>query len=545
MPNLIETLIDYEPDLLEMIAESWGIDQDVDPKKNHIKQIADLVNNESLMDEILQALPQPDRGALQRLSANNGRMPLDQFERDYGELREIGAARRAKTRPDRNPASISENLYYKGLISKAFFKQGLETIEFIFIPDEFQTFLSQKFSHQDAGSIPVLPEGSIQRSFHSNDLILEHACTLLAALRADISIGDLKLENPEIPAVFLEQVLRAAGLVDSKLQVATEKVGAFLEAPRARSFSLLVNAWRESRHVDETHLLSKLEFEGSIKRDPALTREKVLSAIQPLSDENWVQIEEFVSWMKTYQPDILRSGGEYDTWIIRELDSDRYIKGFENWERVEGALLRAMINGPLFWMGFIELGMKEKNTRKPDVFRLSKWAQNLFARNEIGFQKRGVNFFPIQKDGSITVQRAFPLHIRYQIARFCEWGEAKKGRYHYQISHNSLLRASQQGLKVEQLILIINKYGKKPIPPTIPAALERWKKNNLEAIFEQPVLLRVRSAKILDQLMASRAKRFIQIRLNETSAIVKAGSVEALKDALIDIGILADIKLEV
>jgi hypothetical protein len=100
-------------------------------------------------------------------------------------------------------------------------------------------------------------------------------------------------------------------------------------------------------------------------------------------------------------------------------------------------------------------------------------------------------------------------------------------------------------LKVEQLILLINKYGKKPIPPSVPNALERWKKNNLEAVFEQPILLRVRSAKILDELMASRAKRFIQVRLNETSAIVKIGSVEALKNALMDIGILADIKLEV
>jgi hypothetical protein len=545
MPNLIETLIDYEPDLLDMIAENWGVDQDLDLKKNRAKQIAELVNDEPLMEEILQALPQTHRGALQRLSANNGRMPLDQFERDYGELREIGAARRAKMRPDRDPASISENLYYKGMIARAFFKQGLETMEFIYIPDEFQTFLSQRISHQDAGSIPVLPETSVQRSFHANDLILEHACTLLAALRADISSEDLKLENPEIPVSFLGQVLRAAGLIDNKQQVITEKAGAFLEAPRARSFSKLINAWRESRIVDETHLLSKLEFEGKIKRNPALTREKVLSAIGPLSDEHWIQIDEFVSWMEVYQPDILRSGGEYDSWIIREQSSGHYIKGFENWKHVEGALLRTMIHGPLFWMGLIELGMKEKHTRKPDIFRLSKWARTLMAGKEIHFEKRGTYDFTIQKDGSIIIQRSFPLHVRYQIARFCEWGETKKGRYHYHISHSSLLRATQQGLKVEQLILLINKYGKKPIPPSVPNALERWKKNNLEAVFEQPILLRVRSAKILDELMASRAKRFIQVRLNETSAIVKTGSVEALKNALMDIGILADIKLEV
>jgi hypothetical protein len=84
-----------------------------------------------------------------------------------------------------------------------------------------------------------------------------------------------------------------------------------------------------------------------------------------------------------------------------------------------------------------------------------------------------------------------------------------------------LKNALQQGLQVHQLLALINKYGRKPIPPNIPAALERWKQNELEAVLEQLVLLRVRSAAILDQVMASRAKTLIITRLNETTAVVK------------------------
>lgn len=546
MPTIIETIIDYEPDMLEMIAEGWGIDQDLDAGKNQPKQIANLLQDESLIDEVMQALPEPDFGALIRLARSDGRLPLDQFEREFGSLREMGAARRGKIRPDRNPISITETLFYKGLIARAFFKEGTEALEFVYIPDEFLAFLDREINRQDPGSIPLLPESSAQHTFHASDFILDHACTLLAALRAGIPTNNLQqLNNPEIPTHFLTQLLIEAKLINEKRQVNPKKTREFLEASRAESFSSLVESWQNSLIVNEIQLLEKLKFEGNIKRNPLIVREKLLAFIQPLSGENWLQIEEFVAWVKTYQPDFLRTGGEYESWIIKDVLSGQYIKGFKYWNQVEGALLRKMIRGPFFWMGMVDLGMKTKAAEKPELFRLSKWAKELLAGRNISYQKRETPVFTVNKDGRIIIERSFPLSLRYQIARFCEWGEVKKGRYQYKISHSALQRSIQQGLKVEQLIVLINKYGKKPVPPTIPAALERWKLNELEAVFEQVVILRVRSAQILDQLMDTRAKTYILTRLNETNAIVKPNAVGQLRDILMDSGILADIRLEV
>ena len=121
----------------------------------------------------------------------------------------------------------------------------------------------------------------------------------------------------------------------------------------------------------------------------------------------------------------------------------------------------------------------------------------------------------------------------------------KKGKYSYYISPPALQEALCQGLQVNQLITLINKHARKPLPPNILQALERWKQHELEAAFEQPVLLRVRSAAILDQLLATRSGKTALTRLNETTAVVKTGSVQALKEALLDMGILADVRLEV
>ena len=543
MPSLIETFIDYESDQLSMIAEQWGIEQDLDPGKSQIKQIANLLEDKTLAGEVIQALPQTAINALVRLARSKGKLQLDQFEREFGELREMGAARREKLRPDREPSSTTELLYYKGIIARAFFKENGDPQEFFYIPDELLKFLENEIARQNTASIPVLPGYDAGRIFQADDYILDHACTMLAAIRNGMPVASLILEGPEIPVDFLLQLLAETGLVNDAGQAKPQKIGAFLESPRSQSFSTLVHAWQTSTVIDETRLLADLEFEGGVTHYPFKCREKLLSILKSLPNSNWLDINEFCGWVKTYQPDFLRTSGEYDAWIIKDKKTDQYIKGFAHWDQVEGVLLRNIILGTFFWMGLVDLGSKNKNSM-PELFRPSKWAEELLSSKGFNYPSREASSFTISKDGSIMVERAFPLGLRYQIARFCDWLPNKKGKYVYQISHPALLRALQQGLQVSQLITLINKYGKKPLPPNISGALERWKQNELEAVFERTILLRVRSAAILDELMASRAKVYILTRLNETTAIVKNTSMEQLKDALLDAGILADIRLE-
>ena len=544
MPTLIETFIDYEPDLLEMIAEGWGIDQDLDAGRNLARQVAERLQDEALLGEILQALPQAAFSALLRLARSGGRLRVDQFEREFGVLREMGAARRAKLRPDRNPASVSERLYYKGLIARAFLREGDEPQDCYYLPEEFQNYLQREIERLQVASIPALPTYTPAAKQVPDDALLEHACTLLAALRAGLPTDAMSFENPAIPLRFLRALLGEAGLLASGGQPDPERVGAFLEAPRSASFAALMRAWQTGTSIDELDWLSGVEVEGKLKRDPQAARAKILAMLKPLSTEHWLDIDEFIAWVKTCQPDFLRSGGEYDTWMVRDQASAQYLKGYEHWDQVEGALLRALLHGPCFWMGLIEWGVKPR-AKKPTLFRPTPWAADLLSGKEAAIGRPEILTFTVNKDGSLLVERGFPLGARYQIARFCEWRAPRKGSYCYQISHPALKNALSQGLQVHQLAALIGKYGRKPVPPNIPAALERWKQNELEAVFERPVLLRVRTAAILDQVMATHAKDLILSRLNETAAVVKPNAAAPLKEALLEMGILADTRLEV
>ena len=542
MPTLIESIIDYEPDQLEMLAEQWGIDQELDPAKSAARQIAARLLDRALFIEVLQALPDKAYQALLRLARSGGRQPLDQFQRVFGELREMGAARRGKVRPDRNPLSITEKLYYSGFIARAFLREGGQPYEFIYLPEEFQQFMSDEIERLEADNIPALPNYSPVRVYAASDVILEHTCTLLAGLRKGLALEQIELLNPQIPVDFLQTLLSEAGLLSGG-KPDPERIGAFLEALRVQSFSTLYEIWQHSTAVNETKLLKQLEFEGTLKINTLQLRQRLLALFAPLPAGQWFDLDEFSAWVKQHQPDFLRTGGEYDSWIIQHKEKGFYLKGFEHWDEVEGALLKIVITGPFFWLGLADLGTRSKSG-KVQLFRHSAWAEALLANQSLEYASKEIDSFALNKDGGLLVERGFPLSLRYQLARFCEWGPEKKGKYSYYISPPALQEALCQGLQVNQLITLINKHARKPLPPNILQALERWKQHELEAAFEQPVLLRVRSAAILDQLLATRSGNALT-RLNETTAVVKTGSVQALKEALLDMGILADVRLEV
>ena len=85
-------------------------------------------------------------------------------------------------------------------------------------------------------------------------------------------------------------------------------------------------------------------------------------------------------------------------------------------------------------MGLVELGSKPRS-KKTNLFRLSAWAADLLNGREAAINRPEITTFTVNKDGSLLVERGFPLGARYQIARFCEWRVPRKGSYCYQISH--------------------------------------------------------------------------------------------------------------
>ncbi|MBM3136961.1 MAG: hypothetical protein FJZ98_02110, partial [Chloroflexi bacterium] len=59
MPTLLETIGEYEEDLLAIIARQWGIEVDDVPVKKLARHLADRITHHTISD-FLESLPEED-----------------------------------------------------------------------------------------------------------------------------------------------------------------------------------------------------------------------------------------------------------------------------------------------------------------------------------------------------------------------------------------------------------------------------------------------------------------------------------------------------
>jgi hypothetical protein len=380
-------------------------------------------------------------------------------------------------------------------------------------------------------------------AFPGTDRILDDTCTVLAALRMGLPEDQVPLSvypgsfQPSIR--ILTPLLQAAKLLDVSGEPNPEAVRHFLEAERGQALVQLVTGWQQSKQLNELALLPGLILEGEWRNDPLRTRGAILELLATIPREKWWGLESFVNAVRELDPDFQRPAGDYDSWIIRHAEQDTYLSGFESWDQVDGQLLRFMITGYLHWLGIMDLAAPGKG-KSLTAFRFSGWSEALLQEESPKGIPAEDQKIIARSDGRLVVSRRVPRSVRYQIARFCEWGELKRGDYTYQITPSSLKRAEEGGLMIKQFMTLLDKHAEH-VPPNLVTALERFEQQGRQARMEQVLVLRLTSPEILDELRASRAARFLDDPLGPTTIIVKPGAREKVLAALVEMGYLGEI----
>ena len=572
MPTLAQTLPTNDIGFLRIVASLWGLELTSSDPAEAAVELAESLCDAELLDEVVSTLPKDARTALNALLAANGRMPWVAFARRFGELREMGPGKRDREQPHLRPSSAAEVLWYRGLVSKAFFnpeKNAQDKLaekgpqEYAFIPDDL--FMAMDFAgmieeqardetqpdelapyaddFDEVASdgppaaklpapsgrateldLPGRPASPAEKAVTSQagDRILDDACTYLAALR-------LGQEPPvlSMPVPVLRELLLACGVITAE-SLPSEAVKSFLEAPRPRALELLRSGWQASQTFNELRQLPGLVFEGGWSNQALVTREFMLNLLEPIPDGQWWSLPAFVRDVKTKYPDYQRPAGDYDSWFIRRQADGVFLRGFSNWDEVDGALIRYMICGPLHWLGLLDLAAPEAGA-PASSFR----ASTLAPADEN-------SKLSVTSQGKITVPRLAPRAVRYQIARFCEWDAPKDQEYPYRVTAGSLKRAREQGLKAEHLLGLLRKNTASPLPPSFVKALQRWEQNGTEARVENLIVLKVSRPEVLNELRASKAGRFLGEIVGPTTVVIQAGAQARVMAALAELGILAE-----
>jgi hypothetical protein len=542
MPTLLNTLQGQDLGFLKIVATAWGVDLDAPDARAARPILLTKLSDSTLLREIIETLPAESRAAVEALYDHDGHIPWSKFARDFGEVRVIGAARRDRERPDLNPASPAETLWYRALIGRAFLNLGGEPQEYAYIPDEFLQVIQP--NNENTRRKPGRPASPGETRFPSpvNDYILDDACTLLAALRTNKTPEQLPAGYFHVPLPFLYSLLTSAAILRPDGQPDPEQTRLFLEAPRANALAQLAYAWQESSVIDELTWVPDLVFDGSVEHNPLKTRQFLLGQLSRIPAGQWWSLESFVTHLQQHYPDFQRPAGDYDSWFIRSEVSGEFLRGFGHWDAIDGALVRYILRGPLHWLGFCDLATSAVN-QAANALRISAWGTDLWVQQPPATLTTAEEKIRIDSSGKVFVPRKTARTVRYQIARFCEWDHLAGDEYQYHLSPRSVKHAIDQGLKTAHFLTLVQRSLAHPLPPSIKTALENWEKQGSEVRIQQAILLRVSNPQILSSLQSGRSARYILEVLSPTSAIIQPGGVEPIRKALLGSGYLTECEI--
>ncbi len=503
MPTTAQMMTEYPDILLQVLAEMRGAF--IDAAENHMQavqllaaQISDPASIQSAYQEALDMAPNA-KEAIELLLKEKGEVVEAQFSREFGGIRQMGPAKLERETPWLYPESVAELLYYNGLIGRGFKGAGQQARTIIYLPSDITPWLPHPQNPALAAGLPVLPISAppVSRQLMSDDNFLEDAGTLLGFLlgeplrltakgpapedidklvqRLQIPFDDSMPELNIRLALLLHVANRLGWLRRAEqgmIALTGNRVRAFVEKTRSEQRQSLWDGWRESSEWNDLCRTPALECAetGNWQNDPLQTRQSILQMIGRLQPGSWYPINDVIAAIKKNEPDFQRPTGRYDTWYIRDSNSQEFLKGFEQWDTVEGELLRFVMTGPMHWLGALDLA--EPSAGNNYLISLSKWGARWLGHDTPQPEENIRRTIQVEDNFTITLPVGAPLDDRFRVERFAQW-QSSYPTYRYQISQRSLKRAVDSGVSSQQALEFLQKRLRQ-LPEKVVNALSRY-----------------------------------------------------------------------
>lgn len=584
MRTLAESLIDYPKPLLQGIAETRGVRLVGGTPRQITDQLAAALSDADSVASAVRGLSPAAMTALARLIAARGRMTVATFARVAGVIRAFGPGRLARDEPWHEPANAAEELWYRALIARAFATTEQGATEFVYVPTDILPLLPPlaEGARPPISLAPAsFPRESGPRLRRARDVLLEDACTLLIFVQAhapwawagaapdspkatfswrERDLAALRAQTLEPTALPL--LLYLAGklgwfrLDKGRLRLEMRAVRDWLDRTRQEQRRAFFLAWRDAPDWNDLcHVPGLRCVETGWRNDPLLARRAVLNHLARCAG-GWHSLDSLVTAIREADPDFQRPDGDYNSWYIQDEATSRYLRGFEDWPRVEGALITHLVTGPLHWLELVEVGFAEKEKGKEDaVFYLTPagvWLLGLSREPE----EPAPASLQVHDDFTVTVPPVARLWDRFRLARVAvplpapdastrERPHSAGGR-RYRLSRDSLARAQRQGLSPERVLSFLQEASGGQVPKRVAAALVRVSPAPSSPTGEPvaPRRLRLRRLTVLQadptllQELRGRAElvHFLNQELAPGVVVVDEKSLAALRTALHKLG---------
>jgi hypothetical protein len=551
MTNLHNFLIDYDMAMLRALAQNRGIALTTNRQVDAVDHLAVALADPMSVRTALARLSNSAREALDALLAANGRMRAPHFARRFGQVRPIGPGRLDRDASWQEPANPAEELWYVGLIFRAFAQDHGKPAEFVFIPDDLLPLLPPPRSGPPTFALEAVAAPA--NWVADEEALVADLFAYLVYLqthdvrpysdgrlgRRDLTALRQRLaESDEHRLTFLRHLAQRLGFVIRQgeyLRLEATPVKRWLAASPARQAAFLQEAWRDDpTWNDLCHVPGLIcDPEPGWQNDPVHTRHQLLGLLAQCPPGAWWRAKSFVAAVKTLHPDFQRPDGDYMSWYIRDTATGEYLSGFETWNQVEGALIADLLARALHWLGVLVT-----SGEGPELAcRLTEAGARFLGL--VSEEPEAPSSLPIaiRPDFSIQVPGPANLYTRFQLERFAEFERADP--CHYRLTVEGLSRGLARGIRLEQILAFLRQASEGAVPANVAGQLQVWAGRFGQVQLEEIALLQVKEERVLRELsVLPQTRAYIGKVLSPTLALVRKQDLPRLRKALRALGFL-------
>lgn len=472
--------------MLEAIAEGWGVALTDEQTDEIVDRLAVEMTDAEGIRIVLQRLGDVERQAL-AFVAEQGQVRAHVMTRKYGDIRRLGPGRLEWQKAWRDPVSPVEHLWFLGLLHREY---GLDSVyqgEVFFVPPDLQGALPPMEIALPAFHLERVPKPPMARD--DRDALARDVFAVLAHLRKNSVRGERgvlakhesvklhpRLAGSELPKRmrFLHHICEEAGLIlreDGVWRPTSEGALWLKEGPLARRRALY-HTWLEDRNWNDLCMVPQLVCEDTGWRsDPVLARRGLLDHLLKCPTDAWLRVTSLVDSIHDVDPDFMRPDGDYKSWYIRDASTGHYLMGYENWDKVEGALIRYFLEYPLCWLGVVAIGYLQGEDR-PSCFRLTDSAAAIVGLHEL--DEAPLQGMVVLSNLRVTVPLTASWYDRYLLERFARWEGEEHETARYVIDDASVRACLARGVSVNQIRAFLRRATGDRVPAGALRRIKSW-----------------------------------------------------------------------
>jgi hypothetical protein len=202
------------------------------------------------------------------------------------------------------------------------------------------------------------------------------------------------------------------------------------------------------------------------------------------------------------------------------------------------------LSGPLHWIGTVDIAA--------DGSRLLAFRLNSSGALALGL--RGSGSTTALEEAKLVVQPNFQIFALgpvseatlAQLESFADRVKADRSAFEYTLSHAAIYRGQKAGLSIDQIIAFLEEESGTALPQNVLRTLREYGEQHERIVFRRGVALtESKSPEMMTELWNEPAtKSHLQQRLTPTVALLKKGRLHALRETLLERGLLPAISAQ-